>query len=483
MIKQFLKDSFFYSFANILSRGILFLLLPLYTRVLSPGDYGIIDILTIFGALVNIVVTLEIFQGLARSYSDVHDESEKIAYSSTALWFTLCAYAFFAFIAFFFSRELASFLLDSLESVTIFQVAMLSFIANGIFYLLHGQLRWQLRSKNYAIVSIVFTLITTGASAILVLIIGLGILGIFYGQIAGAIAGSIISWLFARDSFKLLFFWNKCKEMLMFSLPLVLSSINVFIMLYTDRVAIKKLMTISDVGIYGIGYRFASIVGFLMVGINLALTPLIYSKYSAEATRNELVMIFRYFLAIALPLIMLISLFSQEFLWLFTTPQYYNAWSVMPILAAAILLSNMYIFMPGLDIAKKTKNISTINITAAISNIALNFILIPFLGIVGAALASLVSSFVMFSMYAFLSQKYYFVPHNWHRIGGATIVSIFTILLSLICFYYFDNYSITTLSILFKISATIIGSGIVLCLLIDSKKIKNLKAYGLAVIG
>src|SRR3989337_2115659 len=309
MIKQFLKDSFFYSFANILSRGILFLLLPLYTRVLSPGDYGVIDILTIFGALVNIVVTLEIFQGLARSYSDVHDESEKIAYSSTALWFTLCAYAFFALIALFFSRELASFLLDSLESVKIFQVAMLSFVANGIFY----------------------------------------------GQIAGAIAGSIISWLFARDSFKLLFFWNKCKEMLMFSLPLVLSSINVFIMLYTDRVAIKKLMTISDVGIYGIGYRFASIVGLLMVGVNLALTPLIYSKYSAEATRNELVMIFRYFLAIALPLIMLISLFSQEFLWLFTTPQYYNAWSVMPILAAAILLSNMYIFMPGLDIAKKTK--------------------------------------------------------------------------------------------------------------------------------
>ncbi len=66
MLKAVLRDSLVYGLASVLSKGLAIFLLPLYTRVLSPGDYGAYDLLITLGALANVVVALEVAQGLAR---------------------------------------------------------------------------------------------------------------------------------------------------------------------------------------------------------------------------------------------------------------------------------------------------------------------------------------------------------------------------------------------------------------------------------
>ena len=475
MIKQFFKDSFIYGSANILSRGIAILLLPLYTRVLSPEEYGVVDMLTIFGALMNLIVSLEISQGFARLYLDASDVSDKIAYSSTALWFTVSTYIVFTMIALFSPEQLIVFLTGSLAWRHTFRVAVFSIAANGVFYLFQLQLRYQLQSRHYALSSITFMVITAIVSAVLVLIEQYGVDGIFYGQIVGAVAGAIVAWFCTRNNYKLLFAFHKCKEMLKFSIPLVLSSINVFIALYIDRIAIKKLMTLNDVGVYGVGYRFASIVHIVMIGFIYALTPLIYKRYSHESTPCDLARIFRYFLVAALPFLIFIALFSKEFVWVFTVPRYYPAWSTIPVIATAILLSNMYIFMPGLDIAKKTRSIAVINIISASSNTVLNFILIPFMGINGAALATLAGSLSMFLLYTFFSQKFYFVPHNWQKIIRATILSLIFIIASFTGSYYFDQYTVTI-----SLLKSILGVScfcIIVFMLLEVEEIQRVKYY------
>ena len=90
------------------------------------------------------------------------------------------------------------------------------------------------------------------------------------------------------------------------------------------------------------------------------------------------------------------ALFSKEILQLFTTPPYYSAWAIIPVLAMASMLSKLYIFAPGLDIEKKTKTIAMNNIVSAIMNILLNILLIPLLGILGSALATLISATLLF---------------------------------------------------------------------------------------
>lgn len=426
MFRQFFKDSVIYGFSSILTRGVILLLLPLYTRVLSPVDYGIIDVILVLTNLINLTIALEISQGLARYFPEVKSKSERIGYASTALWFTVAVYTLFAALALPSATTLSYWILDSPEYRSIFQISVFAIWSNGIFYLTQNQLRWELKPKLYATTSIISTFVLTGTSVILVLGIDLGVIGVIYGQFAGSITGAALALFFTRESYNLIFDWNKWKQMVRFSLPLVPSSLGVFVSLYIDRIIIKEFMSLRDLGIFGVGYRIASIVSIVMVGFQGALTPLIYTYHHDPRTPQELARIFRYFVAIALLIFVTVSIFTQELLILFTNPEYYAAGSVLPLLTLAILLSTMYIFAPGLSITKKTGMIAAINILGALLNTALNLLLVPVFGLHGGATATCLSASVVFSLYMLFSQKNYSVPHSWGRLTVATVLAIGT---------------------------------------------------------
>jgi O-antigen/teichoic acid export membrane protein len=107
---------------------------------------------------------------------------------------------------------------------------------------------------------------------------------------------------------------------------------------------------------------------------------------------------------------------------LLTTKAYYSSVGIIPTLVMAVFFSNMYIFAPGISIAKKSKLIAVISIIAAIMNAILNYALIPVLGLSGAAYATLISAVSTFLLYLILSQKYYMIPYQAKPILFAFII-------------------------------------------------------------
>ena len=79
MLRRFLRDSAIYGLAGILVRSVSLLLVPIYTRILSPTDYGIVDLITLFTAFVGVTVALEIGQSLARYLPDADSNEERSA--------------------------------------------------------------------------------------------------------------------------------------------------------------------------------------------------------------------------------------------------------------------------------------------------------------------------------------------------------------------------------------------------------------------
>jgi O-antigen/teichoic acid export membrane protein len=271
-------------------------------------------------------------------------------------------------------------------------------------------------------------LVSVSVTITLIFGVGLGLISVFYGQLVGYTVGAVFSYCFARESYGLIFNRVSLKKMLAFSIPLVPSSIGVFLAVYIDRIAIKELMTIADVGLYGIAYRISSLVGLIIAGVQSSLTPLIYNQYEEAGTPAEIARIFRYFLWGAFLFFLGLSLFARELLLIFTTPQFYGAYIIVPILVPAVLLAGMYVFAPGLAIAKRTKSIAVISISAAFLNTVLNFTLIPYLGIRGAAIATLVGAAMQFSLYVWLGNKYYPIPYDWKRYARALSVIIFLVI-------------------------------------------------------
>jgi O-antigen/teichoic acid export membrane protein len=200
------------------------------------------------------------------------------------------------------------------------------------------------------------------------------------------------------------------KSMLKFSMPLVLSSAAAIVSTFVDRVVVRESLGLHALGVYGVAARFASIVGILTVGLQAALSPLIYRLWRKADTAAKLHQVFRFYCAAMIPVLGGLSLFSPEIIFITSGQSFRDASLVLPPLAAASMLSSLYIFTPGLFLSGRTAIASSLNILGAVVNLGFCIILSRTVGIVGAALASAVAALVVFTGHALLGCRYFSVP-------------------------------------------------------------------------
>ncbi len=430
MLKVFFKDSLVYFFPSLVSRGLALFLVPLYTKVLSPDDYGVFDLFIVFSGIINLTIALEISQAVARFYTSEKDDRQRVLYASSAFWFTLFCYGLFTMLSLFFIKPASELVLGKAGLEQIFGIGVFHIFLYGLVYLMQNQLRWELRSLAFAGISLTYTVTTALLSIVLAYWLNLGLEGLMLGMVCGGGLAVLQGGWLLRKSFKVRFSKTLLVEMLRFSYPLVPSGIAVWMSSYVDRMMINHYLTLEDVGLYGIGFRLASIVSLVIVGFQSALSPLIYANHEKPETPFELSRIFRFFCALSLLFFVGINFYSQELLVWFTQPAYYDAKRVIIYLVPSILFSQMYVFAPGIFIAKKTGYVLWINVMGAALNALLNWLLIPIWGFTGAAVATLISQFCVFCVFMGYSQRLYPVPHQWHRLLVATLWVVLLVWLS-----------------------------------------------------
>jgi O-antigen/teichoic acid export membrane protein len=416
MFKQFIKESFVYAIGNILVRGVSYLLLPFYTRVLTPVDYGITDILFIFSTTVSLAVALEIVQGVAIYFANSSDRDEGISYSSTALWFDLVIFTIFSTICLLNADNFSQLILHQTGKSFVFSLATISTWGYGMSYLTINQFRWEHKPQQYALTGLISSIVSIGLTIILVLYQRMGAEGVVAGQMVGNLAGFLLSLYLNRTSFAWRFDFSKLWQMLRFSIPLVPSSVCSMIMIYINRIALNSLMTLSDVGIFGVAYRITSFIEFIMMGFRTALTPLFYDNYQKSETPGEIARIFKYFVAFSLLIILFLSIFAKEIVMLLSQPSYYESVKIISVLSTAYALGQINVFTLGWAVAKKTSFFAIINISGAVLALILNYALIPIIGLSGAAWANLITNAAAAVAVMTLSQRLYPVPHRWKNI-------------------------------------------------------------------
>lgn len=431
MLKQFVKDSTIYGISGFITKGISILLVPFYTRVLNPADYGLIDYIAILGFFVGVIFSLEIYQAIARFYADFKSQAERVKYISSGFLFTLLVFSIFVALIFLFTDTWSKLLIGSDKYKLILRVSAFYILFNALFNYLLNVIRYRLESKNYTICSLTNTFITVALSILLVVRYRMGVMGIFYAQTAGVMIALFIALYFAKSSIRFQFSMPCVRELLTFSVPLVPLSIGVYLLLFIDRFFIKSLLDLSDLGVYGIAFRVASISSVIMGSLNSASTPLIYSKYKHKDTPAQLSRIFQYVVFGAIIITIFLSLFARELLVLFTTPDYYSAALLVPFLVASGFISKFYDYAPGLYIAKKTKFVARIYLTGAVFSTFSNYILIKSFGLIGAAISSVLSASLIFLVTLYYSQRLYFIPFQFKRIILSVIISAFLIIIGI----------------------------------------------------
>jgi O-antigen/teichoic acid export membrane protein len=149
LLRLLVRDSAVYGLSTVLQRGAQLLLVPVYTRVLDPVEYGLVDLFLVLGALVNLTVALEVSQGFARYYQDAPDRAARHSYASTAFWFSGWMYGLFVLLGLVLADQLLLVLGSSVDVGTV-RLAILAMGATGMLLLLLGQLRWAQQARDYA---------------------------------------------------------------------------------------------------------------------------------------------------------------------------------------------------------------------------------------------------------------------------------------------------------------------------------------------
>jgi len=430
--KRFLKDSSIYFSTSIISAGINFLTLPIFTRYLSPADYGIVALFLMFGQVSAGLVSLGLQSASYRYYFKYKDNLDLYrTLNSSILIFLILVYFLSGLSIYYLADWFSKQIFNEKISGTLIQWSFLSGCLEYLFIYFTFILTAQLRSFTFSIISIARALILPILTIYFIFGHSLTYLSIIYATLITQVLMIIclvgLTANLIRIKFSIFYFSKALK----FSYPMILRLGIGMIHKSFDKIMLTNFSNLSSVGYYSIGEKVASTLKVMMDSIGKVWNPYFQNKAYVNTKKSKEEIAKRY-LEISFFIMFLglsIICFSEEIIKLLTTEEFYPAMFITPVYIYYILFGIMgMISVQQIQFSEKTLYMLPASIVGVLINIILNIILIPKFGALGAvmslSIAGLFSSLVHF-YYGF---KLYPVPLDFKKfIGMFVLILVFTI--------------------------------------------------------
>lgn len=413
MIKTVVRHSAIYGFFDMLGKATALVLLPLYARALTPADYGTLEIFTVTGtALLTPLLLLGFQSALVRYYATARSPEEGRDYFRTALT-TVLGTSFAAWLVLFLAAPALSRLFFGQASMTWhWRTVFSAVLVDAAGYMILALFRSQERPVRYSSVTLTRFGILMGTNVILVGVLGMGVKGALIGNLAGAVAGLGLGVLLALREVGIGFSLPRFRQLAGFGLPLVVNAVAVtFVMGRADRYFLKALGTLSDVGVYALGYKIAMILSVLVNAFMVAWFPIIFRIAREPDAKAIFSRVLTYYLLATGFVAVAISSYASEIVDLVAKPEYERAASVVLLILGAYLFQGIYTIMTaGVSLTDRTRWMSLVAAVSAAVNLGANLVLVPAYGIHGAAWAALGSYAFLAAAMGAVSRRYYPIP-------------------------------------------------------------------------
>lgn len=430
--KQLTKDSLIYSLGGMVSMVIGFFLIPVYTRVFAPSEYGIIElILTLNGFLMAFAI-LGTDSSQTRYFYDSEHKEHKREVVSTTLYFRMlwgaavvgiCMLAASIFNQLIFNGEVPN---------TYFYLAFLSALFGAVLSCIVAVYRLLLRPKPYLAITLSQSLLSASLIILLVVYFKQGVMGYLMGYAVSILVIIPVAAFLLRDYISLKFSGPLLAKILKFGIPLMPTGIAIWVISFADRFFLIQYTTLNEVGLYAVGAKFAMAIALITGSFRLAWTPLALSvskEPDAKAFYRNVAEV--YLVGLSFIIVVLTGI-SKPLMIVMTQPDYYAGYTVIGILAYGAVFYGLYtISTLGVWLGEKTI-FSTIAIfVSAGLNVALNILLIPMWGMIGAAIATLGAYMVGNGLVFYFGEKCYHIGFNYLHLGVTVLVTCLGIALQL----------------------------------------------------
>ncbi len=424
-LKRLGKHSVIYGLGGLVSRILAVLLLPLYTRYLSPSDYGKVETLVAATAVLTILLRFGISSAFFRYYFDSADPAHRVTVLRTSFWFTMTMATVGLAAGVLLAPEISQLLFGNGHAANLVRAAFVGLWAQMNYEQLTSLFRVEERSVAFVCASLANVLITVGATVVLVVALDKGPIGVVVGNFVGTLAVYLALLGYRREQLGLELDRSLLRNMNRFGLPLVPSALFLWVTNFADRFILVKLTGTGEVGLYSVGVRIASAMVLLLTAFRTAWPAFAYSIERDDEAKGAYGFVLTYLVVISSWVAAVLALLSPWLVHWLTKPDFQSASRVVgPLAFSAVAFAGYIVISIGVGRARRTQFNWVVTGIAGAVNVGLCLGLIPFYGMMGAAVATVVSYVIMFVGMAWWAQRVYPVPYQWRRVGTAAAVAV-----------------------------------------------------------
>jgi len=421
-----LRASSVYGLANLGIRALNFFLLPVYTRFLSPADYGMIALAETLAAFFSAVLSMGFDASIQRLYfRHIEGGGTLNDYIGSALKFALGVQAVFVALVLTVGPGLQRAIVPhSSVPYRYFALAMIASTATLFFQSRQILYQAEHRPWAYAILAGLSFALTASLCVWLVVFARRGVVGMLSGKVIAALACLIVSLALTRPVFRSRFHWKFVRETASVGLPLVPHLLMALGLVTADRFILAHYRDLREVGLYAIAYTLGMIMSLVTMSLNQAWAPVYYETANRGEEGRYILSKMCSGLVIVLTAIACFgALIAQPFVARFLDHRYAAAGRVVPWIIGAYLAHSLFsMFGAACMQARRTTLIMASSFVALTVNTILNFALIPHWGMYGAAYATLIAYVIEATVMYFMAQRSYPLHYGLPRLFAALAV-------------------------------------------------------------
>lgn len=466
LYKSLFKQTIIYGFATVIPRMFSFILVPIYTGYLPTEEYGKVSVIFAWMLFFNVILSYGMETAFFRFYH--HEENDKksvIGTATVSIFWTSIAFLFLALII---RNTLAEFSNIDVEYVT-YTIWILFF--DALVIIPFSKLRALQRPILYATIKIGNVIVNFLLNIVFIIylpeIAKLNpdcFISLFYIQdfhigyifISNGISSLFTFLVLSFNYFhiKWHFDFQLWKKMIKYGLPVMIAGIAFAINEHFDKIILENILpkdiAAVQVGIYSACYKLAVFMVLFSTAFRLGIEPFFFSHAKNKNAPQTYAMITKYFVVLGSLLLLGVIVFSDILkILLIRNPSYWKAMDIVPLVILANFFLGIYHNLSvWYKLVDKTNIGAYISIVGAIITLLLNFLLIPFWGYIGSAVATIVAYGSMMFISYFIGNRFYPIPYEIKKIASYLGISV---LFSVISFYGFrQNYYVgITLLIVF----------------------------------
>lgn len=414
-LKRLASGSVVYGIGGILQRFIGLLLLPFFTRALTPEDYGVIALIGLLTVALTGVFNLGTTNSMGVLYYAQRDKGKRPTIIWTNATLVLLNSLFMTTILFAAAPAVSRLMFEDEAHAGLLRLSILGLALTTLSEPFLAYLRMEEKAKRYVTLTLLGTGLAVALSVFFVFGLRLGVTGMI---LAGPVAQGILLVLALLLIGRHLPFAINTKlfaPLARVGFPSIFGLFAFLLIDYVDRQMLQRMAGIDELGIYSVGYSFGMVL-LVVVGAFGTAWPPFFMSFMDRRAESTIVFgkVFKYYVLVFGMLSVMFFAAAKPIALLFVAPAFHDAYVVIGMVAAGYALKGCYqILLPGLYFERKLYLQSGIEWLGAIVNILLNLLLIPRFGIVGAAAATLISYLSLVVAAWVVGRRYLTVQYDW----------------------------------------------------------------------